>query len=93
MAEHADTLSLKALRELVTGLVERADRAEIRIEALEADNRKLREENDLLRVENTRLKVDNQLLRDECQRRSKIRPMGGAKPGHLWRTHETSGRA
>ncbi|MBP2448680.1 NAD(P)-dependent dehydrogenase (short-subunit alcohol dehydrogenase family) [Rhizobium leguminosarum] len=28
-----------------------------------------------------------------CQRRSKIRPMGGAKPGHLWRTHETSGRA
>ncbi|MGR9411934.1 hypothetical protein [Rhizobium anhuiense] len=65
MVEHADTLSLKALRELVTGLVARADRAEIRIEALEADNRKLREENDLLRVENTRLKVDNQLLRDE----------------------------
>ncbi|WP_280950803.1 EAL domain-containing protein [Pararhizobium antarcticum] len=28
-----------------------------------------------------------------CQRRSKIRPGGGAKPGHLWRTHETSGRA
>ena len=35
MAEHADTLSLKALRELVTGLVERADRADIRIEKLE----------------------------------------------------------
>jgi hypothetical protein len=33
MAEHADTLSLKALRELVTGLVERADRADIRIES------------------------------------------------------------
>jgi cardiolipin synthase len=29
----------------------------------------------------------------ECQRRSKIRPMGGAKPGHLWRTHESAGRA
>lgn len=28
-----------------------------------------------------------------CQRRSKIRPGGGAKPGHLWRTHETPGRA
>jgi prephenate dehydrogenase len=30
---------------------------------------------------------------DWCQRRSKIRPGGGAKLGHLWRTHETSGRA
>ncbi|PZU19707.1 MAG: hypothetical protein DI589_20065 [Shinella sp.] len=30
-------LSLKALRELVTGLVERADRADIRIEKLEAE--------------------------------------------------------
>nr|WP_260694504.1 hypothetical protein [Rhizobium laguerreae] len=34
MVEHADTLSLKALRELVTGLVARANRAEIRIGAL-----------------------------------------------------------
>ena len=38
MAEHADTLSLKALRELVTGLVERADRADARIEKLDADS-------------------------------------------------------
>nr|WP_245517878.1 cell division protein ZapB [Rhizobium leguminosarum] len=74
MAEHADTLSLKALRELVTGLVARADRAEIRIEALEADNRKLREENDQLRIENTRLKVDNQLLRDEIARLKNLPP-------------------
>lgn len=28
-----------------------------------------------------------------CQRRTKLRPKGGAKSGHLWRTHETSGRA
>ncbi|MEB2848342.1 hypothetical protein [Endobacterium cereale] len=28
-----------------------------------------------------------------CQRRSKLRPGGGVKPGHFWRTHETSGRA
>ncbi|KJS09723.1 MAG: hypothetical protein VR78_15485 [Hoeflea sp. BRH_c9] len=28
-----------------------------------------------------------------CQRRSKIRPRGGVKVGHLWRTHETVGRA
>src|SRR3546814_13797643 len=30
---------------------------------------------------------------DSCQRRSKFRPKGGAKPDHLRRTHETSGRA
>ncbi|MEC5383735.1 Tn3 family transposase, partial [Aurantimonas sp. C2-6-R+9] len=28
-----------------------------------------------------------------CQRRSKIRPLGGAKPGHLWHAHETAGWA
>ncbi len=28
-----------------------------------------------------------------CQRRSKIRPMGGVKVGHLRRTHESAGRA
>ena len=39
MVEHTDTLSLKALRELVTGLVERADRADARIEKLEAENK------------------------------------------------------
>ncbi|NEI81509.1 cell division protein ZapB, partial [Rhizobium ruizarguesonis] len=83
MVEHADTLSLKALRELVTGLVARADRAEIRIEALEADNRKLREENDLLRIENTRLKVDNQLLRDEIARLKNLPPRPPFRPSGM----------
>lgn len=83
MAEHADTLSLKALRELVTGLVERADRAEFRIEKLEADNRKLREDNDLLRVENTRLKVDNQLLRDEIARLKNLPPRPPFRPSGM----------
>ncbi|MBY5637529.1 transposase [Rhizobium leguminosarum] len=83
MAEHADTLSLKALRELVTGLVERADRAEIRTEKLEADNRKLREDNDLLRVENTRLKVDNQLLRDEIARLKNLPPRPPFRPSGM----------
>ncbi|TBY62240.1 transposase, partial [Rhizobium leguminosarum bv. viciae] len=83
MAEHADTLSLKALRELVTGLVARADRAEIRIEALEADNRKLREENDQLRIENTRLKVDNQLLRDEIARLKNLPPRPPFRPSGM----------
>nr|WP_245279854.1 hypothetical protein [Rhizobium leguminosarum] len=83
MAEHADTLSLKALRELVTGLVERADRAEIRTEKLEAYNRKLREDSDLLRVENTRLKVDNQLLRDEIARLKNLPPRPPFRPSGM----------
>ncbi|MHC2459930.1 regulator of replication initiation timing [Rhizobium leguminosarum] len=83
MAEHADAPSLKALRELVTGLVERADRAEIRIEKLEADNRELREDNDLLRVENTRLKVDNQLLRDEIARLKNLPPRPPFRPSGM----------
>jgi hypothetical protein len=28
-----------------------------------------------------------------CQRRSKTRPRAGVIVGHLWRTHETAGRA
>ena len=32
-------------------------------------------------------------LFSDCQRRSKILPRGGAKVGHLWRAHETAGRA
>ncbi|MBP2448912.1 IS66 family transposase [Rhizobium leguminosarum] len=83
MVEHADTLSLKALRELVTGLVERADRADIRIEKLEAENQKLRDENDQLRIENTRLKVDNQLLRDEIARLKNLPPRPPFRPSGM----------
>lgn len=43
--EHADTLSLNALRSLVTGLLERSQLAEARLEKLEAETIKLREEN------------------------------------------------
>src|SRR5690606_26478235 len=66
--EHADTLSLDALRRLVTGLVEKAEVAETRLVKLEAENAALREENAALRLDNTRLKVENQLLRDEIAR-------------------------
>lgn len=83
MAEHADTLSLKALRELVTGLVKRADQADIRIEKLEAENRTLRAGNDQLRIENTRLKVDNQLLRDEIARLKNLPPRPPFRPSGM----------
>jgi hypothetical protein len=72
--EHADTLSLNALRGLVTGLLERSQQAEARLEKLEADNIQLREENAALRLENTRLKVENQLLRDEIARLKNLPP-------------------
>lgn len=85
MAEHADTLSLKALRELVTGLVERADRADARIEKLEAENQRLRDENDQLRIENTRLKVDNQLLREEIARLKNLPPRPPFRPSGMER--------
>ncbi len=83
MAEHADTLSLKALRELVTGLVERADRADARIEKLEAENQRLCDENDQLRLENTRLKIDNQLLRDEIARLKNLAPRPPFRPSGM----------
>ncbi|MDK4742633.1 transposase [Rhizobium sp. CNPSo 3464] len=72
--EHADTLSLNALRSLVSGLLERSQQAEARLEKLEADNIQLREENAALRLENTRLKLDNQLLRDEIARLKNLPP-------------------
>jgi len=37
--------------------------------------------------------IDAYEIELKCQRRSKIRPRGGVKVGHLWRTHETAGRA
>ncbi|MCE6077499.1 transposase [Agrobacterium vitis] len=83
MVEHADTLSLKALRELVTGLVARADRADIRIENLEAENQRLQDENDQLRIENIRLKDDNQLLRDEIARLKSLPPRPPFRPSGM----------
>ncbi len=83
MVEHADTLSLKALRELVTGLMERADRTDIRIENLESENHRLQGENDQLRIDNTRLKVDNQLLRDEIARLKSLPPRPPFRPSGM----------
>ncbi|EPE94392.1 hypothetical protein RGCCGE502_31942, partial (plasmid) [Rhizobium grahamii CCGE 502] len=72
--EHADTLSLNALRSLVTGLLERSQQAEARLAKLEAHNIQLREENAALRLDNTRLKLENQLLRDEIARLKNLPP-------------------
>ena len=81
--EHADTLSLKALRGLVTGLLERAERAEQRLERLERENAALRLENETLRLENTRLKLENQQLRDEIARLKALPPRPPFKPSGM----------
>ncbi|WP_245459588.1 transposase [Rhizobium sp. CCGE531] len=81
--EHADTLSLKALRSLVTGLLERAEQAEVRLAKLESENVALRAENAELRLENTRLKVENQLLRDEIARLKSLPPRPPFRPSGM----------
>jgi len=74
--EHADTLSLKALRSLVTGLLERAEQAEARLEKLEAENAELW-------LENTQLKVENQQLRDEIARLKSLPPRPPFRPSGM----------
>ncbi|WP_047454233.1 transposase [Rhizobium rhizogenes] len=74
--EHADTLSLKALRSLVTGLLERAEQAEVRLEKLEAENAGLW-------LDNTKLKVENQLLRDEIARLKNLPPRPPFRPSGM----------
>ncbi|MBB3386298.1 hypothetical protein ACK83U_19385 (plasmid) [Rhizobium sp. WW22] len=74
--EHADTLSLKALRSLVTGLLERAEQAEARLEKLEAENAGLW-------LENSQLKVENQQLRDEIARLKNLPPRPPFRPSGM----------
>src|SRR5690606_22856820 len=81
--KHADTLSLDALRRLVTGLVEKAEVAETRLAKLETENAALREENAALRLDNTRLKVENQLLRDEIARLKNLPPRPPFRPSGM----------
>ncbi|MGO4441166.1 hypothetical protein AB4048_26065 [Rhizobium sp. RAF56] len=74
LPSHADTLSVNALRSLVTGLLERSQQAEARLDKLEADSIQLQEENAALHLENTRLRLENQLLRDEIARLKNLPP-------------------
>jgi regulator of replication initiation timing len=81
--EHADTLSLKALRELVTGLVDEVSKLSAEVTTLRAENAALREDNAALRLENTRLKVDNQPLRDEIARLKNLPPRPPFRPSGM----------
>ncbi|WP_376743591.1 hypothetical protein [Ensifer canadensis] len=81
--EHADTLSLKALRELVTGLVNEVRELSAEVTNLRAENAALREDNAALRQENTRLKVENQLLRDEIARLKNLPPRPPFRPSGM----------
>jgi len=81
--EHADTLSLNALRSLVTGLVDQVSALSAEVKELRAENAALREENAELHLENTRLKVDNQLLRDEIARLKNLPPRPPFRPSGM----------
>src|SRR5690606_20459262 len=81
--EHADTLSLDALRRLVTGLVAQVDVLSAEVQELRAENAALREENAALRLDNTRLKVENQLLRDEIARLKNLPPRPPFRPSGM----------
>ncbi|MDH7785668.1 FtsZ-binding cell division protein ZapB [Ochrobactrum sp. 19YEA23] len=82
-AEHADTLSLKALRGLVTGPVDRVEVLSAEVKDLREKNAVLREENEILRLENARLKVDNQMLRDEIARLKDLPPRPPFRPSGM----------
>jgi hypothetical protein len=80
---HADTLSLKALRELVTGLAVQVEALSGEVVDLRAENAALRQENTALRLENTRLKLENQLLRDEIARLKNLPPRPPFRPSGM----------
>lgn len=81
--EHANTLSLKALRGLVTGLVDRVEVLSAEVKELREKNAVLREENEILRLENARLKVDHQMLRDEIARLKDLPPRPPFRPSGM----------
>jgi regulator of replication initiation timing len=78
--KHADTLSLKALRSLVSGLVEQVEALSTEAVELRAEAVALRKETAELRLENARLNAENQLLRDEIARLKNLPPRPRCRP-------------
>lgn len=66
--ESIETLSLSAMRKLVTGLVGKAHETNAEIAKLRVETPRLREDNEKLRLDNDRLRLENQMLRDEIAR-------------------------
>ncbi|MGO4623653.1 hypothetical protein AB4Z34_15530 [Ensifer sp. 2YAB10] len=82
-AEHADTLSLNALRSLVTGLVSEVRELSAEVTKLRPENAEFRQENAALRQENTRTKVEKQLLRDEIAILKSLPPRPPFRPSGM----------
>jgi hypothetical protein len=69
-----ETLSLAAMRRLVTGLVGKMHELEAEVGVLRTENQNLRAKVESLELENKTLRLENQQLRDEISRLKKLPP-------------------
>jgi hypothetical protein len=81
--EHVETLSLVAMRRLVSGLVEELHMLKAEVATLRSENAALREDNAQLRLDNDRLRIADQRLRDEIARLKNLPPRPTFRPSGM----------
>src|ERR671910_455269 len=79
----AKTLSLKALRQLVSDLAGTLERVEQELSGLRTHNQALQEEVERLRLDNGNLHASNQALKDEIARLKNLPPRPPFKPSGM----------